>query len=58
MRRQKKKTWQELKSEKCPKCREPLMSDMFTGEVLGCKCGFIITKSTKDLLVNRDHKEI
>lgn len=56
MRKEKKKTWAELKSEKCPKCKDPLMSDMFEGKTLGCACGFVITKDTKDLLVNRDNK--
>lgn len=55
MRKAKKKTWSELKDENCPKCKEPLMTDMFTEKTLGCKCGFVITKTSKDLLVNRDH---
>lgn len=55
MRKKKEKTWRTLKDEKCPKCHEPLMKDMFDGKTLGCACGFIVTKATKDLLVDRDH---
>lgn len=52
--KQKHKTWNELKDDRCPKCKSILTKDMFTGEALGCSCGFIITTKTKDLLVERD----
>lgn len=55
--KKKKKTWPELKTEQCPKCKSVLMKDMFSGQILGCECGFVISKATSDLLVNRDHNE-
>lgn len=57
MRKKKEKTWATLKVDKCPKCGEPLMTDMFEGKILGCGCGFTVTKSTKELLVERDHND-
>lgn len=54
MRKPKKKTWQSLREEKCPKCGAGLMNDLFgTGEV-GCACGFNVKGPVKDLLVKRD----
>lgn len=55
--KQKHKTWKELKDDKCPKCKSLMMTDMFTGEALGCSCGFVITAKTKNLLVKRDKDE-
>lgn len=54
----KKKTWQELQTDQCPKCKTVLMKDMFSGESLGCQgCGFVITKESKDILTNRDRHD-
>lgn len=55
MAKKKKKTWEQLKETRCPKCNSVLMKDMFSGELLGCSCGFIIKEDVKNLLVNRDH---
>lgn len=56
-KKHKHKTWSELKDIKCPNCKQTLMKDMFTGKLLGCACGFIVTEETKDLLVKRDHSD-
>lgn len=54
----KKKTWSELKDEKCPNCKQTLTTDMFSGDTVGCpNCGFVIKKEAKDLLVDRDKDE-
>lgn len=50
----KKKTWNELKDEQCPKCKATLMKDLFGAGTVGCACGFQIQDSVKTLLVDRD----
>ncbi len=50
------KTWRELQDNRCPKCKAELQQGMF-GDIIGCSCGFVIDKKTKDLLVNRDKNE-
>lgn len=54
-----KKTWETLKDNNCPKCKQPLEKGMFDNNYTSCmteNCGFGITDNTKELLVNRDHK--
>lgn len=51
-----KKTWEELKHNKCPACKTELSKGMFEADYSACQhCGFVIKDSTKDLLVERDH---
>jgi len=52
-RKPKNKTWSSLKEEKCPKCGNILITGMFL-DLVGCPCGFVIDRSTKEVLVNRD----
>ncbi len=50
------KTWRELKDNKCPNCKTELSKGMFDTEYSTCEhCGFVIKDSTKDLLITRDH---
>jgi|ETN02SMinimDraft_2_1059926.scaffolds.fasta_scaffold119112_3 hypothetical protein len=53
-RKKKKKTWHQLKDDKCPKCNQTLMRDLYGGGLLGCACSFILEEHTKDILVERD----
>jgi len=53
----KKKTWYQLKDEKCPKCNVVLMRDLFGKGITGCVCGFQIQDNVKILLVNRDKND-
>jgi len=55
MRKPKKKSWHELKDEKCPKCKGVLMRDLFGNGTIGCSCGFVLEEKMKDFLVKRDH---
>jgi uncharacterized Zn finger protein (UPF0148 family) len=55
-----KKTWKELKDDKCPKCKQPLFKGMFDDGYVACQtegCDFVIMDKTKELLVKRDHNE-
>lgn len=45
--------WDELKEEKCPKCKQVMTQNMFYEELYICSCGFSLEKQTKELLVNR-----
>lgn len=55
MKKVKKKPWDELKQELCPRCGGILTADLFEQGLLGCSCSFEIKKDTKDILVNRDN---
>lgn len=54
MKKKRKKTWEELQENKCPKCGAPLQKDMLGLNLVGCQCGFLLQEETKDLLVKRD----
>lgn len=55
-RKLKKKTWWQLKDNKCPNCLTELQKGMFEDPYVACPhCGFTVTDATKDLLVERDH---
>lgn len=56
-RKPKKNSWHQLKDEKCPKCNNTLMNDLFTEGKSGCVCGFNLEKEVKELLVKRDSDE-
>ena len=57
MRKQKKKTWHQLKDDKCPKCNGTLMRDLYGDGLVGCSCGFVLEEHTKDILVERDNEK-
>lgn len=53
MKKIKKKPWDELSEDRCPKCGSGLMKDLFGEKKLGCACSFEIQEDTKELLVTR-----
>lgn len=55
MAKKKKKTWEDLKYDNCPKCKAGLSKDMFGNLTLGCQCGFIIKQLVRDVIVERDY---
>lgn len=55
MKKNKKKSWHELKNDKCPKCKQTLMDDLFGIGTVGCACSFQIQGDVKNLLVERDN---
>ena len=57
MKKVKKKPWQELLVDKCPKCGGDLGVDMLGLDLSGCPCGFVITNKTKKILNDREKHE-
>jgi len=54
-RKPKKKSWHQLREEKCPKCGATLMRDLFGEGYIGCSCGFNLNSEVKNILIARDN---
>ena len=49
-----KKSWYQLKNERCPICNADLINNLFEEGVSNCVCGFRINEVVKISLVKRD----